>query len=65
MVNLVCWEELGFVVVAQALTANSALELAKSANPQVIFMDIRMQVLNGLELSRRILDRNSRVERDL
>ncbi|WP_199619840.1 response regulator transcription factor [Paenibacillus alkalitolerans] len=60
--NLVCWEELGFTVAAKAFTANMALEMADAVKPQVIFMDIRMPAMNGLELSRRILANNSSVK---
>lgn len=61
--NLVCWEDLGFTIAAEALTATRALELVESVNPQLIFMDIRMPVLNGLELSRRMmsLGRNMKI----
>ncbi|MBD2868975.1 response regulator transcription factor [Paenibacillus arenilitoris] len=57
LTNLIDWNELGFEIAAQALTANAALEQMETVQPKLIFMDIRMPVLNGLELSRRILSR--------
>ncbi|WP_308635767.1 response regulator [Paenibacillus silvisoli] len=57
LTSLIDWRELGFEVAAQALSANAALEQMETVKPKLIFMDIRMPVLNGLELSRRILSR--------
>lgn len=44
------WEEEGFPVVAQALNGKQALELLKDIPVDIIFTDIRMPVMNGIEL---------------
>jgi len=45
----------GLTVVGQAGTGEEAVHLARKAAPDVVLMDIRMPVLNGLAATRRIL----------
>lgn len=42
-------------VVAEAATGDAALELAASAAPDVVLMDIQIPVINGIEVTRRIV----------
>jgi len=42
-------------VVAEAATGDAALELAVSAAPDVVMMDIQIPVINGIEVTRRIV----------
>ena len=44
----------GVEVLAEASDGRQALELVKTHKPNVVFMDISMQGLNGLEATRRI-----------
>lgn len=44
------WEEQGFYVMGHALNGTECLELVKKSKPDVIFTDIRMPGMNGLEL---------------
>jgi PAS domain S-box-containing protein len=46
--------EPGFEVAAEAMDGEAAVELAESAHPDVILMDINMPKLNGVEATRRI-----------
>ena len=48
-------ERAGFDVVAEAGTGAEAVGLAAELEPEVILMDIRMPVLDGIEATRRIL----------
>ena len=45
----------GVEVVGEASDGRAAVELVKSARPDVVFMDISMPSLNGLEATERII----------
>lgn len=49
--------EPGFQVAAEAMDGEIAVELAATAQPEVILMDINMPKLNGVEATRRIKHR--------
>ncbi len=45
----------GFVVAGEAETGESAVELARELDPDLILMDINLPGINGLEATRRIV----------
>lgn len=53
--QLIPWRQHGFEIVATATSSQKALELFEKYRPQIIFADIRMPVMDGLEFSRRVL----------
>ena len=50
LAKIVDWEENGFEIVGMAGNGAEALELIRAEHPQFVIADIRMPVMNGLEL---------------
>lgn len=48
--SLVCWEDHDCCIVGKATNGPSAKELILKVNPDIVITDIRMPVMNGLEL---------------
>ena len=46
----------GFAVCAQAQNGEEALELFEKQRPDVVFLDVEMPVLDGIETARRLQD---------
>ncbi|PPQ47063.1 DNA-binding response regulator [Paenibacillus peoriae] len=48
--TLIPWESLGFIVTATAANGKEALEVIEEKAPDVVIVDIRMPVMDGLQL---------------
>ncbi|MEZ5255941.1 MAG: response regulator transcription factor [Ilumatobacteraceae bacterium] len=51
--------EPGITVVAEAADGRAAIELAEAARPDVVLMDVRMPVLDGIAATEQLLARSS------
>lgn len=56
--EVIDWNQYGFQIVGQALNGKRALELFQKENPHIIISDIKMSVMDGLELSKRVKELN-------
>ena len=50
------WNEIGYEVVGEASNAHEALELVESLRPDVIFTDIYMPFMDGLEFGKIVFE---------
>lgn len=54
----ISWHEYGVEIVGEAPNGKSGLELVKALQPDIIITDIKMPVMDGLELVKRIKELN-------
>ncbi|RCW42234.1 helix-turn-helix domain-containing protein [Paenibacillus prosopidis] len=55
--SLLPWDEHGYEIAATATNGRSALRLCEEIRPQIMIVDIRMPVMDGLELIRAVSGR--------
>lgn len=54
--NLMDWESLGYEICDEAGNGQEALEKIRRLEPDLVIADIRMPILDGLELIRRVTE---------
>lgn len=59
--KMIPWEELGYEIVGEAANGKRALELYEKVKPQIILSDIKMPVMDGVELAAEIRKRDTGV----
>lgn len=62
VIKKILWEKLGFEVIGYAQNGEEALELAESNMPDVVITDIKMPIMDGLTLSRRLKENYSDIK---
>ncbi|HHW21368.1 MAG TPA: response regulator [Clostridiaceae bacterium] len=55
--NCINWREIGYDVVGEASNAHEALDLVEQLHPDVIFTDIYMPFMDGLEFGKIVFER--------
>jgi two-component system response regulator YesN len=56
------WEAHGYVIAGEAANGRDALELFEKTAPDVILTDIKMPIMDGLELTRAVKAKNRKVQ---
>lgn len=56
------WEDYGMQIVGEAASGIEALNMIEDAEPDLLFVDIRMPFMDGLEFSKTILAQNPDLE---
>lgn len=59
--KIVKWEELGIEVIGEAADGQEALELCMELKPDILFTDIRMPMMDGLEVAARLAEMKSSI----
>lgn len=59
LIKIIDWEACGFQIIDEADNGEDALELIMNTCPDLVITDIRMPVLDGLELIRRVTEHAS------
>ncbi len=54
LMTIIDWDELGFEIVATAMNGKQALGKFEQYHPQVVFTDIKMPFMDGIELIKQI-----------
>lgn len=57
--NIIPWEEYGIEVVAEASDGQEAYSLCQELNPDILFTDIRMPIMDGLEVAMKLQEQGS------
>ncbi|NBH13789.1 response regulator [Lachnospiraceae bacterium] len=60
--SIVDWEAFGYHIAGCAASGKRALELYEETVPEIVISDIRMPLMDGLELTRRLVEKNRDVE---
>lgn len=61
ILKMIKWEDFGLTFVGQACSAEEGLEMIEALKPDVVFTDIMMPTMNGLEFTRRIKEINESI----
>lgn len=60
--NIVEWETFGIEVIAEAEDGQEAYELCEQLHPDILFTDIRMPLLDGLEVALKLKEQGSDIK---
>lgn len=60
--TVVAWEDYGIEIVGEASDGEETLELCKELTPDILFTDIRMPLIDGLEVAMKLKEINSDIK---
>lgn len=62
VIRCIDWEAVGLEIVGEASSARMGMELVESLRPDIVFMDVRMPGMNGLECGRKIIEKHPEIK---
>lgn len=60
--NMIPWQEHGFEIVGEADNGLTAMDMLKKTNPDILITDLKMPVIDGIELIKRVSQMNFKGE---
>lgn len=60
--SMIHWEELGYEIVGEASNGQLGFDLIMKTNPDIVISDIKMPVMDGLEMMRQVVKMNLKPE---
>lgn len=60
--NMIDWKEQGFEIIGEATNGKKALEIYLEKKPQLVISDIKMPIMDGLELTKQITKNNDKTK---
>src|SRR5689334_6770760 len=60
--NIIPWEQFGIEVVGEAVDGQEALDLCLELKPDILFTDIRMPIMDGLEVAMELHEKGSKIK---
>ena len=60
--SVIGWEKLGMEIIGDAANGKQALEIYEADKPDIILTDIKMPVMDGLELIARIREKDEKTK---
>ena len=62
LIQCIAWEEMGYEVTAEASDGEELLEKIKEYNPDVVLTDIKMPVMDGIEVANAVREMGIKTE---
>jgi two-component system response regulator YesN len=62
IIHMTNWDEYGFSVAGEASNGEEALHLIEISEPEIVITDIRMPVMDGIELTRKIKENYPQIQ---
>jgi len=60
--NMIDWNEMGFEIIGEATNGKKALEIYLEKKPQLVISDIKMPIMDGLELTKHIMENGNKAK---
>ncbi len=60
--QIIDWKSLGVEVIADAIDGQEALDLCNELQPDILFTDIRMPMMDGLEVAHKLKEQGSNIK---